>query len=532
MAHRGGRPVLLSRRDVLRAGVFTGAALALPLQRWASGQSSTSRRIGETKLPAPFSVPFVRPPVSTPVRTAGGVEYHRIVMAPMQAEVLPGYLTTLYAYNGSVPGPTIRATRGTPIVARFVNRLPPVHATLKYEPYTSVHLHGGASLPQYDGYASDITRPGQYKDYRWDNNERSRTLWYHDHAFHHTAQNVYMGLAAQYHLLDPNDATLGLPTGDYDVPLIIGDAMFERSGELLFSLENEKGLWGDVVLVNGRPWPVMRVARRKYRFRMLNACVSRSFHWFLDSGDDVTVIGTDAGLMPAPVRTKRIRHTNGERYDVVIDFAAYPAGTRIAMRNASLKYNDDYTNTDKIMMFEVVDDAFDPSNNSVPELLAPDNPVMTTPVSRSVRTRTFRTKRQGGEWTVNGNTWQDVIDSGFRFTEARPVHGTTEIWEYQNNSGGWAHPMHAHLLDVRILTRNGKPPYPYEVGPKDTINVGENETVRVLATFDGRGKYMIHCHNTMHEDHDMMTQFEVIDPARAAPDPFSAPALPLPELPL
>ncbi len=531
MKERVGRPVVLSRRDLMRAGVFVGAAMSLPLQRWVSGQSTTSRRIGETQLPAPFSVPFSRPPVSVPIRSAGGAEYHRIVMAPVQAEVLPGYRTTLYAYNGSVPGPTIRATRGTPIWARFVNQLPAQHARLGYEPYTSVHLHGNPSLPQYDGYASDITRPGQFKDYRWENTERARTLWYHDHAVHHTAQNVYQGLAGQYHVIDPVEARLGLPTGEYDVALTIGDAMFERSGELLFSLENEKGLWGDVILVNGRPWPAMRVARRKYRFRVLNGCVSRSFHWSLDTGDDLTVVATDSGLMPYPVKTKSIRHTNGERYEVVIDFAKYPPGTRVVMRNASLPYNEDFTNTDKIMAFDVVDDTFDPANNSVPDVLDLTNPVMTTPVSRSVRTRNYRTKRQGGEWTVNGNTWADVVESGYRFTEARPTYGTTEIWEYQNNSGGWAHPMHAHLIDVRILTRNGKPPYPYEVGPKDVINVGENETVRVLATFDGRGKYMIHCHNTMHEDHDMMTQFEVIDPARAAPDPFSAPAQWLPETP-
>ena len=105
---------------------------------------------------------------------------------------------------------------------------------------------------------------------------------------------------------------------------------------------------------------------------------------------------------------------------------------------------------------------------------------MTTPVPRRPKVRTFRTERQGGEWTVDGNTWHDVIDSEYQLVAATPVVGDTEIWEFQNNSGGWSHPMHVHGVDGRLLTRNGRAPYAYEVGPKDTYYVGENETVRIL----------------------------------------------------
>ncbi|TPW11850.1 MAG: Bilirubin oxidase, partial [Acidimicrobiaceae bacterium] len=100
----------------------------------------------------------------------------------------------------------------------------------------------------------------------------------------------------------------------------------------------------------------------------------------------------------------------------------------------------------------------------------------------------------------------------------------------RNGSGGWFHPAHIHLIDFKIVDRNGRAPFAYERGPKDVVYLGENETVRLLAKFDGLGKYMMHCHNLVHEDHDMMTQFEVVAPDAVGDDPFSSPAQDLPEL--
>jgi FtsP/CotA-like multicopper oxidase with cupredoxin domain len=194
------------------------------------------------------------------------------------------------------------------------------------------------------------------------------------------------------------------------------------------------------------------------------------------------------------------------------------------LANDSLPYNDDYSNTDKVMAFDVTDDAFDPTNNSVPAELRPENEMMTLPVPKNVKVREFRTERQGGEWTVNGYTWHDVIDSDYQLVLATPIVGDTEVWEFRNSSGGWSHPMHVHGQDSRLLTRNGKAPYAYERGPKDTYYVGENETVRILIKFDRAGKYMIHCHNGVHEDHDMMVQYEALSVTTPADDVFSASA--------
>lgn len=521
----------LSRRDFI-GGVAVGTILAVPIGRAVAGRPRGVNRVATSRLPAVFATPFVVPPIAKPVSTANGVDRYRITMAPMTAEIIPGQLTPLFGYNGSFPGPTIRATRGRQITARFVNKLPAVHPDWVYEPTTSTHLHGGASQPQYDGYASDLTRPGQYKDYIWSNNQTGRTLWYHDHAEHHTAQNAYMGLSGQYHIIDPAEATLGLPSGEFDVPLTIRDALFQADGKLLFSLDDTDGIWGDVILVNGRPWPVMKVKRRLYRFRILNSSLSRSYRLALDNGAPFTVIGSDAGLMAAPVTTTELIVGMSERYDVVIDFSTLRAGARVVLKNLPLDYNDDYPTTDRVMAFDVTADAFPTTNNRVPAVLAPRSPALVHTPAESVATRTYEAQRSGGEWTINGITWHHVVASNFTLVDGTPRLNTVETWKLSNPHGGWTHPFHIHGVDFVILSRNGMPPRPYEAGPKDTTHVGANETVTVLLCFELAGKYMIHCHNLMHEDHDMMSQYEVIGGTVPAPSPFSAPARNLPEAPL
>ena len=500
-----------TRREAFKVGLFGSAALALPLQRAASAKSVLDDRMPSSLLPKPFTLPFRTPPVATPVSVHDGEDRYRISIKEAKAEILPGYQTTVWAYDGVVPGPTIIVNQGQRTKVRYINQLPLKHPTLKYTPWTSVHLHGSASLPQFDGYANDICYPGEYKDYYYPNFQPARTLWYHDHGVHHTAENVNMGQAAMYVMTDPRERALPLPKGEFDVPLIISDRMFTRTGEFLFDTNDHSGMYGDVILVNGVPWPAMKVKRRKYRFRILNGSVSRSYEYRLSTGDAFTVIGTDGGLMPYPQSVKKMRHIMGERYEIVIDFAKYAPGTRVTLENKNPKNNISYANIDKIMAFDVVGDAFDPADNEVPAALYPDNPVMNLQPGESVATRRLELVRKHGLWTINGHTWNDVVASGFTLVEGRPAKGSVEIWELVNKSGGWQHPLHIHLVDFKILDRNGRPPFAYEKGPKDVAYLGENETVRVIMRFDGSGKYMVHCHNLVHEDHDMMTQYEVID---------------------
>jgi len=269
-------------------------------------------------------------------------------------------------------------------------------------------------------------------------------------------------------------------------------------------------MWGDVILVNGVPWPVMRVQRRIYRFRILNASIARSLRPQLSTGDALTVVATDGGLMPVAQQVVSYRHGGAERYEVLIDFSKYKPGQRIELRNLSNPNNRDYDHTNKIMAFDVTDEPVTEQRwNTLPRVLATSDVMQLTEL-QAKKTRSIRVERGNGEWQLNGQTWHDVVDSGYQKVLANPDLNDVEVWEIENKSGGWFHPVHIHLVDFRILSRNGKAPFAWEKGPKDVVYVGENEKVRVVMRFEHqRGKYMVHCHNLPHEDHDMMHQFSV-----------------------
>jgi len=524
----------LSRRDLLKYGLLGSAAMLLPLERVARTQLLLSDRMPASGLPKPYELPWRVPPVAHGT-TIGNTDVYNMHMEAVKANVLgPGRpATTIWGYAGTTPGPTIRVKRGRRVAVRHCQTLPATHPDQLYPSTTSVHLHGSASLPQYDGYASDVTAAGNFKDYHYPNFQDARTLWYHDHGIHHTANNAYMGLAAQYHIVDDRvDQALNLPTGEYDLPLVVKDAMFAKNGELIYSDNSESGLYGDVNLVNGVPWPTMKVKQRIYRFRILVASILRSYRPQLSTGDQMYVVATDAGLVPETVAVKNFRHSMAERYEVLIDFRKYPVGTKITMQNLSNPNNIDYDNTNKIMQFEVVGDPFDKSDptwNTIPATPNPDSEPMTLTAADAVRTRRFAVDRSNGLWQFGGQTWEDVIDSGYQKVLANPGFNDVEIWEIENRSGGWFHPVHIHLVDFQILSRNGRPPFPYERGPKDVVYVGEGETVRLVMKFEHQqGRYMVHCHNLVHEDHDMMGQFLVgtdrpeLDPIEASrPKPIS-----------
>ena len=507
-----------SRRGFLALGGAAVVAAGVGLPFGTTALTKSASKLSDKRMPQPYRQLFRRPPVLPVLKTTVDpdgtpVNHYSVTEKAGTAQIVPGIATPVYGYNGSVPGPVISLDRGTRAVLRVRNQLPAKHPLFGHEFYTSTHLHGSASLPQYDGYASDITPPGYYKDYHYPNIQAARTLWYHDHGVHYTAENAYSGLAAQYHLHDPAERDL-LPQGDFDVPLTISDAMFGERGGLSYEDNSHSGLWGDVILVNGKPWPVMKVQKRVYRFRILNCSISRSLRPTLSTGDPLVMVGTDGGLMPTAQSVANYRHGGAERYEVLIDFRKYKTGQRIELRNLSNKNNVDYDYTNKIMAFDVTDepvDTSDPTWNRIPTTLT-GSEAMSLTASQSVKTRQFRVKRNDTTnlWTINDDNWQDVIASGYKKVVADPDLNSVEIWEIENRSGGWFHPVHIHLVDFQVLSRNGRAPYAWERGPKDVVYVGEDETVRLLMKFTPhKGVYMMHCHNLPHEDHDMMVQFRV-----------------------
>ena len=507
----------------------------------------------EKRVVSPFSPQierFVRelhiPKDLDPAKSTSKVDYYEITLKKDLKKILPDPYpeTVIWGYNGLTPGPTIRHVGGDckgnrrASVVRFINELGKDDDGCDIN--AVVHLHGMASLPQYDGHAEDFIPPGYFKNYEYPN-DHNATFWYHDHAIDHTARNVYMGLAGMYIIEDKEELALGLPKGEYDVPLILQDKQFNSDGTVLFDTGRNRSLYGDVILVNGDPWPYMEVARRKYRFRILNASASRNFLLMLSQdckrqtlGDEMVVISSDGGLLRHPVTLKSpfqsLPVAMAERYDVIIDFSRYEPDTEVYLRNVGFTGTiDSDTRAHDVMCFKVTNQAVK-DDSEIPFDLGEVDPII-RPGTEINNERTFRFERNQGIWKINNKIWDKCR------VDANPNRDDVEIWNLVNPGSGWVHPVHIHLVQSQILSRNGLPPKPYEAGWKDVFHLEEFQTVRVAIRFNTRsnnieepriGKYMMHCHNLVHEDRSMMTLFEV---GKGGPDPIlSAPAQPVSEM--
>ena len=514
----------IGRRDLIRMGLAAGGALAAtPLfGRLTDGPDgadtvnlmAVASRSDDDAGPPPkfprFSQPFRVPPVLRPSRVANGVRFYELEQRPALQQILPKQFppTPIFGFNGIYPGPTITQTRGGDLtVVANKNSLP------RGNPY-STHLHGSPNQPFYDGHPEDLVPVGATKTYHYPNNEEARTLWYHDHAIDITAQHVYAGLAAFFlhQPAAPEIREFGLdrlPSDRYDVPLVIADIQYTPDGRVFFDDHGEDSLLGNVVVVNGVPWPFMTVDRAKYRFRILQASVSRGYDLRLSNGMPMTVIATDSGFVRRPIPVGSFRMGTAERYEVVIDFSSLQPGTRVTLLNTAGEEQ-----MRDVMQFVV--GTTDGPHQALPGQL--NEPVFPNP-GAVVRERLFRFERSGGQWVINGLPWDERV-------VATPRANTTERWFFENKSGGWFHPVHVHLVDFQIVRRNGRAPFAYENGLKDTAYVGENERLELLMTFRPAlpvdpnrpvlGKYVMHCHNLVHEDHAMMTEFDVRPGSAAA----------------
>jgi spore coat protein A, manganese oxidase len=515
----------ITRRDFIKYGAIAATTAAVPVGLTSFSRTKAVDRINPRRLPRPYTLPFKRPASIGRTTSINGVDRYNVRQQAAVAEILPGYQTPVFTYNGSVPGPTFDVRRGSPIHVRNSNDLPMGSPVVPSgSPHTSTHLHGSASLPQYDGYADDIKLPGQWKNYWYPNSQNARTMWYHDHGVHHTARTAYNGLFGFYRVHDDLEESLPIPhlthLGDnqynvdypYDVPLVLSDAVFAADGSLFWDDNGQDGLYGNVNMVNGVPWPFMSVEPRKYRFRILGAAVSRSFEYYLDNGHPLTVIANDGGFLPYPVQVQRIKQGSGERYEVIIDFAPM-RGKRVRLLNANPKNNNEFNHTNKLMEFRVGTTVSDTSLNSIPDVLDPSHEILNlTEADVTGPTRQIFLGRRNGLWSINDTFWDEVRASNYEANLGTPTLGSVEVWEIINESGGWFHPLHIHFVDFQILSRNGLPPEPYEIGPKDVVYVGEEQIIRVLIKFGPNpGRYMVHCHNLVHEDHDMMHQYIVLD---------------------
>jgi len=323
-----------------------------------------------------------------------------------------------------------------------------------------------------------------------------------------TGRNVWMGLLGGFIYDDPVEQSLDLPQGPYDVPLMVTDREFDSANQIPYTFVSS-GTFGDVILVNGVPQPYQEVGDRRYRFRLYNVSNRRDYTFRLSNGQAMTQIGTDSGLLPAPVSRTRIRLGPAERADVVIDFAGH-LNEEIVLENtdADLGPGD---RDGEVMQFRVTQDVVDDSS-PVPATL---RPVFKT--EEPVTTRTWDFDRAGGEWTINGKRFDPER------VDARPELGTTERWTLRNPTT-LPHLAHIHLADQKLVSRNGQPPPAYE-RVKETWYLAPGDEVVIDVKFsDYVGKFILHCHVLEHEDKSMMTQFETVLPPRSDPGPDVTPA--------
>ena len=477
-----------------------------------------------------------------------------VAMAPLNE--LP--LQPIWGFNGITPGPLIKERYGNlgdpgagSILVRIRNNLPETNGGFGL-PSTTTHLHNGHTPLESDGFPCFFKERGEFYDHHYPNvyaginsthpgtgdiREAMHTLWYHDHRIDHTAENTYKGLAGTYILFnerDTGDETTGFrlpsfgdgqnPLTSFDIYMVFNDKVFDPVTRLLkFDLFNTDGILGDKFLVNGKIQPVLHVSPRRYRFRWLNTGPSRFYQMFLLGPNNSTKsfwqISVDGNLLERPVLVNSSRFSVAERVDVIVDFTN-DAGKTFYIENR-LEQQDGRGPTgdvlgagqgDKILKI-VVDGPQVPDLSVNPANIPPGVYFYEFPTTNETPriTRTFRFERGDGQWQVNGQ----LVGGCNNPPRFRIKRNSVEKWIFQNNSGGWQHPIHMHFEEFQTLSINGNAPRTtgiIEKGRKDVFRLEHNMEAKVFFRFrDFIGRLPLHCHNVVHEDHAMMVLGEIDD---------------------
>ncbi|HKA57339.1 MAG TPA: multicopper oxidase domain-containing protein, partial [Gemmatimonadales bacterium] len=487
--------------SVFLTALFPPAALAQKKKHHRTPPQS-----GSVKTLAKFVDALPIAPTLAPSGKLNGVPFFQVDMRPLFKKLhrdLPA--TALWGYNGLYPSPTFEVRTGKPIAVKWTNSLPgthflpiddTIHGAEAGVPAvrTVVHLHGSKTMPDSDGYpeawfTNGFAQRGPFfvrQVYEYPNDQQATTLWYHDHALGITRLNVYAGLGGGFYLIrDDHEDSLGLPSGPYEIPLSIQDRFFNRDGSLLYPVADPDPdprvppIWipeffGDTVLVNGKVWPFLEVEPRKYRFRILDASNARFYHMTLQETDArgepkdrrgpvFQQIGSDGGLLPAPVLRTELLIAPAERLDVVIDFSGL-SGKHFVLTNdarAPFPDGDDVVPTE-IMMFKVnrplrrfddskvpgklnagfLDPRKDPPVRTRHLVLSEDDaPDTEAPIQANITTIADPEQFKQGVRLH----WDDPVTED-------PKAGTVEEWRLVNTTGD-AHPIHVHLVQFQILDR-------------------------------------------------------------------------------
>lgn len=565
---------MLSRRAFCQLGALFGAGVM--------AGCTPAEPPKETATPAPDKVTryvdaLPMPTVLKPTSTDGGVDFYEISASEVQQHLhseLPK--TTVWGYGGAYPGATIEAVKGRPVKIAFKNDLPeehlfPVDKSLMGaggdvpEVRLVTHLHGGHVPPESDGWPEDWVGVGGTQTVTYPNDQDAATLWFHDHAMAATRLNVYAGLAAFYLIRDEAEDALGLPKGDYEIPIALQDRTFNPDASLLYTTNADSDVedsikpedFGNVSVINGKIWPYLEVEPRRYRLRLLNGSNSRFYNLAMKDkatgeldGPQFVQIGSEQGLFAAPVPIQgRLLMAPAERADCIVDFTEFAGREFIVTSDAKTPYKSEEQDVDEVplndmMLIRVKAAATGTDESKVPESLVP---ITRLDPAKADLTRELalvegedETKRL--KLQIDGKEWEDPISE-------KPKLGSTEVWRLINTTED-VHPVHLHLVKFQVIGRTPfdaekyleawdeakgesgedgvtsanfkKPPIkefltgpmekpgPNEMGWKDTVRANPGYVTDIIQTFDIKGRYVWHCHIIEHEDHVMMRPFEVV----------------------
>jgi spore coat protein A len=554
---------LKKRRDFLKLCLASVPALVFARGAEADATSGHAAALPVYRKPASlerYIDPLPIPKRLIPETTGKGGTQYRVRMLEftqqMHSQLPP---TRLWGYEGHYPGPTFETLRGEPIAVQWENRLPSqhifqvdprIHGAMPPAPAvrTVPHLHGSRSPSDSDGLPEKWFASGQSARYHYPNDQAAATLWYHDHAVGITRLNVYAGLSGFFLLRDDEERSMGLPSGEYEVPLVLQDRTLDDQGQLVYSPTFDDGqrplpgfwapeLFGDLPVVNGAIYPYMQVEPRRYRLRLLNGANSRFFNLFFNlskSPTDIPAlrpfhqIGTDGGFLPSPVALTQVLLAPAERADLIVDFSGVEGKTVTLSNNAPAPFpgwdtlHPRHLALYELMQFRVT---LPLSSNGKSFSIPPPRPFPMLDESKSIATRDFvLSEMMDGQGRslgvlINGKGYDEPV------TEIVKL-GSIEKWRFINSTED-AHPMHLHLVQFQILERQGfnpsalrngtvqlvgtrRLPAASEAGWKDTAVVSPREVLTIIVRFEGyTGRYVFHCHMLEHEDNDMMRPFEV-----------------------
>ena len=539
----------VSRRDFLRLAGMGGLGFLLSRCIPRNLQPEATRRVASTPLSTNRTGTTAATRAAVPAGTADLSV--RLTAREDEVQILPGAPTRVWRFQGErqfgaeaafspLPdtylGPVFRVRRGQRIHVVFENQIPQE---------SIVHWHGLHVPDVYDGHPRFVIPRGQTYEYLLDIVDRAGTYWYHPHPHGRTGPQVYRGLAGLFIVEDEESDALGLPSGEYDLPLVIQDRTFDQANQLVYIDEGfgmgpgmmgrMMGFLGNRILVNGRPDFRLEAATRPYRLRLLNGSNSRIYKLAWEDGTPMTVIGTDGGLLEAPVRRPYVTLGPAQRVEIWADFSRYPVGSRLRM--VSLPHPAP-GGEQGFPVFTVEMRRAEKHDGTLPDRLTPIPRYRESEAVNRDRPRTFALAMAPGMgWTLNGRTFEMTAVAENEIVRL----GDLEVWSFVNVAGGIGgmmgrgpggrgmgmmgmalpHPMHVHGLQFQILRRRVDPAWRnyqeqfaagfVDEGWHDTVLVLPGEQVDILLRFtDFEGLYLYHCHNLEHEDMGMMRNYRVV----------------------